>query len=59
MTDKILYRYTWGNNEKRATMKGRICEVFCRAKMNSIGIRFIDNGQKECVSRYSVKRVTP
>lgn len=52
-----LYRYCWGNNEKRKTLKGRICEVMARGKMNSICIRFIDNGQKEIVSRYSVRKV--
>lgn len=52
-----LYEYRWGNNEKRKTMKGRICRVDARGKMNSCGIKFIDNGQEECVSRNALRKV--
>ena len=47
--------YNWANNLKRKTMKGRKVIVLARGKMNSILIKF-DNGQKEIVSRYSIKR---
>ncbi len=44
----------WGNNSKRATMKGRECKVISRAKrMGSICIEF-NNGQREIVSWRSV-----
>ena len=56
MTDK-LYRYTWGNNSKRATMKGRTCRVLCRGGMNSAVIQFTDNGQKEVISRNALRVV--
>jgi len=46
-------KYRWGNNEKRATMKGRDCKIIARGKMNSIQIEF-ENGQREIVSRRSV-----
>ncbi len=53
-----LYKYCWGNNLKRKTMKGRICRVIIRArKMNSCMIEFNDNGQRECVSRYAVRKI--
>lgn len=51
-----LYRYSWGNNSKRRTMKGRICRVLCRGSMNSALIEFVDNGQREVVSRYALRR---
>ncbi len=51
-----LYRYCWGNNLKRQTMKGRTCKVIARGRMNSIMIQF-ENGQKECVSRNSVRLI--
>lgn len=51
-----LYIYRWGNNEKRMTMKGRTCRVLSRGKKNSCCIEFIDNGQKECVSRNSLRK---
>ena len=55
---KGLYKYSWGNNLKRQTMKGRICRVIARArKMNSCMIEFVDNGQQECVSRFSVRKI--
>ena len=51
-----MYKYIWGNNEKRKTLKDRFCNVLARGKKNSILIEFIDNGQKEVVSRYSVRK---
>lgn len=53
-----LYRYTWGNNAKRATMKGRTCRVLARGAMNSALIEFED-GQREVVSRNALRKVTP
>jgi len=55
---KTLYRFCWGNNSKRQTMKGRTCRVLARAwKMNSCMIEFTDNDQRECVSRNSVRKL--
>lgn len=51
------YIYCWGNNEKRATMKGRECIVIARGKMNSCLIEFTDNGQREVTSRNSVRKI--
>jgi hypothetical protein len=50
----FLYRYAWGNNPKRATMKGRLCRVIARGKKNSVMIEFED-GQREIVSRHSYR----
>jgi hypothetical protein len=54
--EKFPYYYAWGNNEKRATMKGRRCRVLMRGEMNSCLIEF-ENGQKEIVSRNAVRKV--
>ena len=52
-----IYKFCWGNNLKRQTMKGRTCRLICRAKkMNSCMIQFVDNGQLECVSRNSIRK---
>lgn len=51
------YRYTWGNNVKRATLRGRTCRVVCRGAMNSALVEFTDNGQREVVSRNALRRV--
>jgi len=49
------YIYTWGNNEKRATMKGRRCRIYAHGTMNSRGIEFKD-GQREVVSGNALKK---
>jgi len=58
MTEQ-LYAYRWGNNPKRATLKGRTCRVLGRAKMNTCLIEFVDGGQREIVSRNAIRKVTP
>jgi hypothetical protein len=55
----IVYVYTWGNNSKRVTLRGRQCVVVARGAMNSAVIEFVDNGQRECVSRNALRRATP
>ena len=42
--------YRWGNNAKRATMKGRECRILAKGRMGSILIEFLDNGQREITS---------
>ncbi len=49
------YRYSWKNNEKRAALFGRLCKVLARLKKNSVIIEF-ENGQRECVSRYALRK---
>jgi len=46
----------WGNNSKRKTLRGRDCVILARGAKNSIMIEFVDNKQREIVSRYSVRR---
>lgn len=52
-----LYKFIWGNNEKRKTLQGRLCNLISAGKMNSVLIEFIDNGQKEVVSRRSIRKL--
>lgn len=52
------YLYTWGNNAKRATLKGRSCRSLVFGKKNSVLIEF-ENGQREVVSRYSIRARKP
>lgn len=49
------YYYAWGNNEKRATLKGRACRILVHSKMNSRLIEFED-GQKEVVSGNALRK---
>jgi len=49
------FRYVWGNNAKRAELKGRACEVLARGALCSVLVRFV-NGQREVVSRRALRR---
>lgn len=51
-----LYIYCWGNNEKRATLKNRVCKIISRGKMNSCQVEFMDNGQREIISRNAIRK---
>jgi hypothetical protein len=50
-----LYRYTWGNNAKRAELKGRRCRMLASGRMGSCLVEFVDNGQREVVARRALK----
>ena len=50
-----IYIYSWGNNPKRATMKGRKCRALRRYKRNSALVEF-ENGQREVVSRNALRK---
>jgi len=52
------YTYCWANNPKRATLKGRICRMVGRGKMNSCLVEF-ENGQREVISRNAIRKVKP
>lgn len=46
--------YRWGNNPRRAELKGRRCRIIARGRMNSILIEFADNGERVVTSRWAV-----
>lgn len=46
--------YAWGNNEKRAALKGRRCRILARGRMRSILVEF-ENGEKVVTSERAVK----
>jgi len=52
----IKYIYVWMNNPKRESLYGRKCMVLKWIRKNSVIVEF-ENGQKECVSRNSIRRV--
>ncbi|MFA6605118.1 MAG: hypothetical protein WCS88_03930 [Patescibacteria group bacterium] len=56
----MTYVFTWGNNAKRATMRGRLCRVVATStRMGSVLVEFLDNGQREVVSRRAIRRSGP
>jgi len=52
----MIYYYAWKNNEKRATLYKRLFKVIVRGTMNSALIEFIDNGQREIISRNAIRK---
>lgn len=54
--DRPEYIYTWGNNLKRATLKGRRCIVLARGRKSSVLVVFLDDGQREVISRRAIRR---
>lgn len=57
MTD-LIYRYAWGNNPKRATLKHRPCVIEARGTLGSVKVRFLDTDQREIVSRRALRKPT-
>lgn len=47
--------YVWGNNEKRATYKGRACRILARGTMRSVLIEF-ENGERTITSERAIRR---
>lgn len=52
-----VYVYVWGNNERRAELRGRECVVEARGSMRTILVRFLDNGERVTTSARAVRRV--
>jgi hypothetical protein len=50
-----LYVYTWGNNERRAMLKGRGCVVEARGAMGTVLVRFPDNGERVTTSSRALR----
>lgn len=49
-----LFVYRWGNNEKRAQLKGRRCVVEARGAKGTVLLRFIDTGERVTTSRRAI-----
>lgn len=53
--DNYDHIYAWGNNQKRAKLKGRPCRVLARGAMRSVLVEFRD-GQREVVSYRALRK---
>jgi len=45
-----VYIYSWGNNERRAELKGRLCVIEATGAMNTVLVRFLDTGERVTTS---------
>lgn len=51
----MIYRYAWGNNERRAQLKDRLCVVEARGAMSTVLVRFLDTGERVTTSRRALR----
>ena len=54
-----VYVYAWGNNERRAALKGRPCVVEARGALRTVLIRFLDTGERVTTSARALRAVSP
>lgn len=56
MTSSKEFIYAWGNNQRRAELKGRSCRIIARGRMNSVLVEF-ENGERVVTSRRALRPV--
>jgi hypothetical protein len=50
------YVYAWGNNPRRADLKGRTCVLLAVGAMGSALVAFVDTGERVLTSRRAIRR---
>jgi hypothetical protein len=50
-----VYLYAWGNNPRRAALKGRPCVVEARGALGTVLVRFLDTGERVTTSRRALR----
>jgi hypothetical protein len=53
-----VYVFVWGNNARRAELKGRRCVVEAHGRMSTVLVRFLDNGERVTTSRRALRQTT-
>lgn len=53
----VEFTFVWGNNPRRAELKGRRCVIVAKGRMNTVLIRFLDTGEKVTTSRKALRPV--
>ena len=55
------YTFVWGNNPRRAALKGRRCRVLARGRMGTVLVEFLDTGERVTTSHRAIRleRATP
>lgn len=55
--ENTVYIFAWGNNPKRAKLKGRACKLLAAGAMNSVEVIFTDTLEHEIVSRRALRTI--
>jgi hypothetical protein len=51
-----VYVYAWGNNERRASLKGRRCVIEASGAQGTVLVRFLDTGERVTTSARALRR---
>jgi hypothetical protein len=54
MTERV-YVFAWGNNPRRATLKGRLCVIEAHGRLNSVLVRFLDTDERLVTSQRALR----
>ena len=54
-----MHVYAWGNNPRRAELKGRRCVVEARGRMGTVLVRFLDTGERVTTSYRALRMEEP
>ena len=55
--NNTIYIFAWGNNPKRAELKGRPCKILAQGALNSCEAIFVDTGQCEIVKHQALHTI--
>lgn len=54
---QVVYRYAWGNNSRRAALKGRLCVIETTGGKQTALVRFLDSGERVTTSIRALRAV--
>ena len=54
--EEPIYTFVWGNNPRRAALKGRRCRVLARGRMGTVLVEFLDTGERVTTSHRAIRR---
>src|SRR4051794_20264007 len=55
----IRYVFSWGNNPRRAALKGRVCVIEAAGGLGTVLVSFCDTGERVTTSRRALRRAKP
>lgn len=56
IVEGMTHTYAWGNNHRRAALKGRRCRILASGTMGTVLIEFA-NGERVTTSRRALRRI--
>ena len=54
-----IYAFAWGDNPRRAALKGRRCRVLARGRMGTVLVEFADTGERVTCSFRAIRLIRP